>query len=164
MQFCAEQNGWTKFISMQNQYNLIYREEEREMNKFCNFAGVGLIPWGPLATGKLARPLERTEDTKRAKFQNQNAAATNAISLSFGITETDGKIIGRVEELAGRKGWKMSHVAIAWLAQRVTSPIIGFSSVKRLEEAVEARGKVLSEEEEKYLEEIYIDKAVSGHV
>lgn len=134
------------------------------MNKFCNLTGVGLIPWGPLATGQLARPLEGTEDTKRAKFQNQNAAMTNSIRLSFGITETDAKIIRRVEELAERKGWKMSQVAIAWLAKRVTSPIIGFSSVKRLEEAVEARGKVLSAEEEKYLEEVYVDKPISGHV
>lgn len=164
MQFCAEQNGWTKFISMQNQYNLLYREEEREMNKFCNLTGIGLIPWGPLATGRLARPLEGTEDTKRAKFQSNNAALTSSIRLSFGITEIDAKIIGRVEELAERKGWKMSHVAIAWIARRVTSPIIGFSSVKRLEEAVGARGKVLSEEEEKYLEEIYVDKPISGHV
>lgn len=163
MQFCAEKNGWTKFISMQNQYNLLYREEEREMNKFCNLTGVGLIPWGPLAAGKLARPLSGTEDTKRAQYHIRNAATFGAVNLSYASAGADEKIIGRVDELAKKKGWKMSQVAIAWISKRVSSPIIGFSSVDRLEEAAEARGKTLSDEEEKYLEEVYVDKPVSGH-
>lgn len=133
------------------------------MNKFCILTGVGLIPWGPFAAGKLARPLEGTEDTKRAQFQNKTAAVVRNIGLSYDLTEVDKEIVKRVEELAEKKGWKMSQVATAWIGKRVTSPIIGFSSVKRLEEAVEARGTVLSEEEEKFLEELYIDKPISGH-
>ena len=164
LQFTAEKNGWTKFISMQNQYNLLYREEEREMNRFCNLTGVGLIPWGPLAAGKLARPVTGTEETQRAQFQTRNAAAVASLRLNYGLSETDAKIVDRVEELAKRKGWKMSQVAAAWINKRVTSPIIGFSSVARMEEAAQARGKVLSDEEEKFLEELYVDKPVSGHV
>src|SRR4051812_40486626 len=71
MQFAAEKHGWTKFISMQNQYSLLYREEEREMNRFCNDTGVGLIPWAPLAAGRLARPAESFDSTDRAKTLDQ---------------------------------------------------------------------------------------------
>ena len=134
------------------------------MNKFCNLTGVGLIPWGPLAAGKLARPVTGTNDTQRAQFQNQNAAVVTSLRLNYGLSETDAKIVDRVEELAKKRGWKMSQVATAWINKRVTSPIIGFSSVARLEEAAQAREKVLSDEEEKFLEELYVDKAVSGHV
>ncbi|RQM06154.1 hypothetical protein DH86_00003393 [Scytalidium sp. 3C] len=154
MQFVAEKNGWTKFISMQNHYNLIYREEEREMNRFCNDTGVGLIPWAPLARGNLARPAEAYGSTVRSKPEKDSANA---------LTETDFKIIGRVQEIAEKRGWKMSHVALAWINKRVSSPIIGFSSVERLEEAIEAKGKTLTEEEEKYLEELYQPKNISGH-
>ena len=81
-----------------------------------------------------------------------------------GTGEPDDTIIDRVQELAETKGWKMSQVALAWINKRVTSPIIGFSSVERIEEAIDARGKVLNEEEEKFLEELYVPKAVQGHI
>jgi aryl-alcohol dehydrogenase-like predicted oxidoreductase len=87
MQFVAEKNGWTKFVSMQNQYNLIYREEEREMNRFCHDTGVGLIPWAPLARGHLARPFEKFGTTTRSKPE-----------LEKGLSEVDEKIIKRVQE------------------------------------------------------------------
>ena len=164
MQFCAEKNGWTKFVGMQNHYSLLYREEEREMNKYCDLTGVGLIPWGPLARGLLARPLESKEKTKRGEGMYSNTAATSSIRYPPPITAADEEIIGRVEKLAKEKGWPMSQVAMAWIGKRVTSPIIGFSSVGRLEEAAGARGKELSSEEEKYLEEPYIDRGISGHV
>ena len=167
MQACAEKNGWTKFVGMQNHYSLLYREEEREMNKYCDLTGVGLIPWGPLARGFLARPLESKEKlatTKRSEVEYGNTAATSSIRYPPAITAADEEIIGRVEKLAKEKGWPMSQVAMAWIGKRVTSPIIGFSSVGRLEEAVGARGKELSSEEEKYLEEPYIDRSISGHV
>lgn len=77
--------------------------------------------------------------------------------------EVDQKIIGRVQELAAKKNWKMSHVALAWINKRISSPIVGFSSVERMDEALEARGKSLSEEEEKYLEELYVPKPIMGH-
>lgn len=80
-----------------------------------------------------------------------------------GSSEADKKTIGRVQEIAEKKGWKMSQVALAWINKRISSPIIGFSSVERLDEALEANGKELSEEEEKYLEELYVPRAIIGH-
>ena len=167
MQSCAEKNGWTKFVSMQNHYSLLYREEEREMNKYCNLTGVGLIPWGPLARGFLARPLESKEKlatTKRSEVEYGNAVVTSSIRYPPPITAADEEIIARVEKLAKEKGWTMSQIAMAWIGKRVTSPIIGFSSVARLEEAVAARGKELMGEEERGLEEAYVDRGISGHV
>ncbi|OKL60199.1 Versiconal hemiacetal acetate reductase [Talaromyces atroroseus] len=153
MQFVAERNGWTKFVSMQNQYNLLYREEEREMIRFCNDTGVGLIPWAPLSRGFLARPPSSFGSTIRSKQEKDRSRS------AYGTEEADVRIIERVVELAQKHNWPISHVALAWINKRVTSPIIGFSSVARLEEAIATRGKVLTEEEEKYLEELYQAKA-----
>lgn len=153
MQFAAEKNGWTKFVSMQNHYSLCYREEEREMNKFCHDTGVGLIPWAPLYRGHLARPLEKGDKTVRESNSG----------LPQDMTGKDIDIVKRVEELAGKKGWKMSHVALAWIIQKGTIPIVGFSNLARLEEACDVRGKTLTEEEMKYLEEPYVPKPVVGH-
>jgi aryl-alcohol dehydrogenase-like predicted oxidoreductase len=150
MQACAEKHGWTKFISMQNQHSLLYREEEREMNKYCQETGVGLIPWSPLYRGHLARPLSATGSTARSKGEKE-------------LTDTDKTIVGRVEELANKKGWKMSHVAMAWSIQKGDIPIIGFSKVERIDETLEIQGKILTDEEMKYLEEPYQPKNVSGH-
>lgn len=166
MQFTAEKNGWTKFISMQNHYSLLYREEEREMNKFCDLTGVGLIPWAPLARGFLGRPFEgEVATTERSRVEYGSAkAVTRSIMYPPPITEADKAIIGRVKELSERKGWCMSQVALAWINKRISSPIVGFSSVQRMEEAVEVKGKSLSEEEESFLEEVYVDRSISGHV
>lgn len=142
---------------MQNQYNLLYREEEREMNRFCNDTGVGLIPWAPLCRGHLARPSSEFGSTERSKLEKAGSPGTH------GTVEPDLTIIKRVQELAEKKEWTMSHVALAWINKRVTSPIIGFSSVKRIEESIGARNKILTDEEEKYLEELYQPKAISGH-
>ncbi|KAK0644570.1 NADP-dependent oxidoreductase domain-containing protein [Cercophora newfieldiana] len=157
MQFVAERNGWTKFVSMQNHYNLLYREEEREMNRYCESTGVGLVPWAPLCRGHLARRPEAFGTTERSKGEKETQKG------SHGTVEPDLSIIGRVAETADKYGWPMSHVALAWINKRVTSPIIGFSSVERLEEAIAARGKVLTDEEEKYLEELYQPKPIQGH-
>ncbi|KAK3672550.1 hypothetical protein LTR78_007601 [Recurvomyces mirabilis] len=154
-QFAAEKNHWTKFISMQNHYNLLYREEEREMNKFCDETGVGLIPWAPLARGHLARAPEQFGSTVRSEGESKNPA--------FKQQESDKEIIKRVQEIAEKRGWKMSHVALAWINKRISSPIIGFSSIARIDEALEARGKELTEEEEKYLEEPYTTRDIQGH-
>ncbi|KAL9594040.1 MAG: hypothetical protein Q9219_007247 [cf. Caloplaca sp. 3 TL-2023] len=159
MQFCAEQNRWTKFISMQNHYNLLYREEEREMNKFCKETGVGIIPWAPLSRGHLARPPASPPTTIRSAEEEEKMSAF----LTTGRTETDRIIIGRVQEVAGKKGWKMSSVALAWVYGRVTSAVVGFGSVERIDEALEARGKELSVEEERYLEEPYVTRSIQGH-
>ena len=119
------------------------------MNRFCYTTGVGLIPWGPLAQGNLARPADQTGQTTRSEGKSIT-------------TEADSTIVNRVQELAEKKGWPMAHIALAWINQRISSPIIGFSSAKRMDEAIEANGKVLSEEEEKYLEEPYQPKQVIG--
>ncbi|KAI7787344.1 aldo keto reductase [Diaporthe eres] len=153
LQFCAEKNGWTKFVSMQNHYNLLYREEEREMNKFCDDTGVGLIPWAPLCRGHLARKPDEFGSTERSKGEKANSE----------IPETDLAIIKRVIETAEKKDWPMAHVALAWINAKVTSPIIGFSKADRIDQAVTAKGKVLTEEEVIYLEELYQPKKISGH-
>jgi aryl-alcohol dehydrogenase-like predicted oxidoreductase len=101
---------------MQNQYSLTYREEEREMNAYCNFAGIGIIPWGPLNGGILARPADASKTT-RAESANKQ------------LKEHQTEIINRVGKISKDKGWKMSQVALAWIGEKVTSPIVGFSSV-----------------------------------
>ncbi|KAM0190425.1 hypothetical protein ACHAPI_009414 [Fusarium lateritium] len=154
MQFVAEKNGWTQFISMQNHYNLLYREEEREMIRYCNDTGVGVIPWAPLCRGHLARPPADFGSTDRSKGEKETSGELFVV---------DQKIIGRVVELAEKHEWPMAHVALAWINQRITSPIIGFSSVARIEQAIGAKGKTLTDEEFKYLEELYEAKPISGH-
>jgi aryl-alcohol dehydrogenase-like predicted oxidoreductase len=153
MQFVAEKNGWTKFISMQNHYHLCYREEEREMIRFCNETGVGLLPWSSLFAGNLARPLGY-KDSTRSKTLSPHGS---------GLTEADEEIIRRVEQLAGKKGWKMSHVALAWHRSKGTVPIVGFNSVSRIDDACYLRGKSLTAEEVEYLEEPYVPKRIVGH-
>ncbi|KIX04903.1 uncharacterized protein Z518_05774 [Rhinocladiella mackenziei CBS 650.93] len=155
MQSCAESQGWTKFVSMQNHYSLCYREEEREMNPYCHETGVGLIPWAPLYRGLLARPLGSDTTTREESLKGS--------SLFTGVDAADAEIIKRVMKLADEKGWKMSQVALAWIIQKGTIPIVGFSNLSRLDEACEVRGKKLTEEEMKYLEEPYKPKAIVGH-
>lgn len=152
MQSVAELKGFTKFVSMQNHYSLLYREEEREMNRFCNATGVGLIPWAPLCRGHLARPLDSAV-TERARTDTGE----------LGYTDVDKKTIGRVQELAEKKGWTMTAVSLAWINKRCSSPIVGFSSVARIDEAVDVRGKELTSEEDKYLEELYQPRDIVGH-
>ncbi|GLB39853.1 putative to aldo-keto reductase [Lyophyllum shimeji] len=151
----AEKHGWTKFVSMQNEHSLLYREEEREMNAYCNFNGIGLIPWSPLAGGDLARPL----NTQTTRTEHMKA------KLSFyypKLSEADQQIVQRVEEVATKRGLKMSQVAVAWVAGKVTSPIVGANSVQRLADNITTDVK-LTEEEIKYLEELYEPKRVRGH-
>jgi aryl-alcohol dehydrogenase-like predicted oxidoreductase len=134
---------------------LQYREEEREMNKFCHETGVGLIPWAPLYRGHLARPLS-TGDTVRSE-------ATKGHPMFNDMTGVDADIVKRVEEVANKHDWKMSQVALAWIIQKGTIPIVGFSNLGRLDEAVAVKGKELTEEEIAYLDELYQPKPISGH-
>ncbi|KAL2064269.1 hypothetical protein VTL71DRAFT_4763 [Oculimacula yallundae] len=154
MQFIAEKNGWTKLVSMQGMYNLLYREEEREMIRYCNSTGVGLIPYSPLAGGKLAR-VEGYEGSTRSQIKAGPGVTP--------FTGADKEIVKRVEEIAEKRGWKMTQVALAWLRSKGAAPINGFNSVERLDEACDVRGKILDPEEVKYLEEPYVPKAVIGH-
>jgi len=153
----AEREGWTRFISMQNHYNLAYREEEREMNPQCLDMGVGLIPWSPLARGLLTRPLDGPEgQTERAK------------SDGFGkhlYDDSDREIIAAVEVIAAQKGVPMAQVALAWLLGRpgVSAPIIGATKLHHLTEALGALEVTLSEEETAALEAPYRPHPVVGH-
>lgn len=125
------------------------------MNPYCHETGVGLIPWAPLYRGYLARPADSA--------QTERADSLKANPMFSSITDTDVTIIKRVQELADKKGWKMSQVALAWIIQKGTIPIVGFSNLSRLDEAADVRGKTLTDDEMKYLEEPYIPKAISGH-
>jgi aryl-alcohol dehydrogenase-like predicted oxidoreductase len=154
MQFIAEKNNWTKFVSMQNWYNLCYREEEREMNKFCKETGVGLVAWGPLFSGLLAKP------------SGVESARSKSIAAMGGrLSETDEIINKRVQEIAEQKGLKMSQVALAWVKEKGSIPIVGLNStsIQRLDEACAVGSLSLTADEIKYLEEPYIPKAVAGY-
>ncbi len=157
--YLADLHGWTRFVSMQNHYNLIYREEEREMNKLCLEEGIGLIPWSPLARGFLAgtRTRDKSGDTKRAKSDDY--------AHSMYYRESDFAVVDVVEKLAAEKGVKPAQLALAWLLHKpgVTSPIIGATKMYQLEEALEAVGIELSEDEKEALEAPYIPHPVLGH-
>lgn len=158
-QHVAEKHGWTKFISMQNHYNLVYREEEREMIPLCHDQGVGLIPWSPLARGFLAG--NRTRD--------KGGETTRAKSDSFGhdmyYQDADFQVVDRVVELGARMGHKPAQVALAWLLHKpgVDAPIIGATKMYQLEDANTALSIKLSHEENKYLEEPYVPHPILGH-
>ncbi|KAF9972645.1 hypothetical protein BGZ73_004209 [Actinomortierella ambigua] len=143
----AEKNGWAKFVSMQNHYNLIYREEEREMIPYSVDAGIGGIPWSPLALGKLAG--KKRGDTQRAQ--------TDAWQWLHTIRDSEDKIIDRVAELAEKKGASSAQVALAWLLTKpfVTAPIVGIGKEEHLYDTIAALKIALTEEECKYLEEPY---------
>jgi aryl-alcohol dehydrogenase-like predicted oxidoreductase len=152
----AKANGWTRFVSMQNQVNLIYREEEREMVPLCLDQGVGLIPWSPIARGRLAR--SRGTVTARAKtdeFQKKLYESTEA---------QDGVIVDEVQAVAKELGCPMAHVALAWVRQKqgVTAPIIGFSNSGQLAEAVAGLDLTLSPRHIERLEAPYVPHVVAG--
>jgi aryl-alcohol dehydrogenase-like predicted oxidoreductase len=158
-QHVAEQHGWTKFVSMQNHYNLVYREEEREMIPLCIDQGVGVIPWSPLARGFLAgnRTKDKSGDTARSK--------SDAFAHSMYYNEGDFAIVDRVVEVAERKGCKPAQIALAWMLHKpgMSSPIIGASKMPHLDEAVGAVEIEMSAEVMAYLEECYQPHAILGH-
>lgn len=158
-QYTADLNGWTRFVSMQNHYNLVYREEEREMIPFCLEQGVGLIPWSPLARGFLAGNRRSREDapTPRAKSDDY------AHNLYF--AENDFAVLDRLLALAEERGVKPAQLALAWMLHKpgITAPIIGASKMYQLEEAVAALEIELSPEEIAQLEEPYRPHPISGH-
>lgn len=158
LQYIAEKHGWVKFISMQNYYNLLYREEEREMIPFCQNTGVGLIPWSPIARGVLARPWDE-RSTKR-----EGTDRLLKMMIRSKENEVDKAIVDRVQEIAQKRGVKMAQVATAWcLSKTYVYPIMGLNSKERIDQAVEGVKLKLTEEEIKYLEEPYRPKAVTGY-
>lgn len=155
LQNVADRNGWHKFISMQNYHNLIDREEEREMIPYCLDSGVSLIPWSPMARGVLTRPWNSPGSVR------ESTDATLKGIVRGRQNEADEAIVGRVEELAGKKGVTMAQIALAWsLSQPSEQPIVGLSSIKRIDEAVASLQVKLTPEEIKYLEEPYVPKVV----
>lgn len=156
----AEQHNWTKFISMQNFHNLLYREEEREMLKYCAFAGIGTIPWSPLARGALTRPYksQASKDSTRAGSDRMY----KMLIESSGV-QSDEAITNTVEEIAKKKNCTMSQVAMAWSRTKITAPIVGISSVKRLHEALESLRITLDTDDIEALEKHYVPRTVLGH-
>ncbi|MBT2411165.1 aldo/keto reductase [Streptomyces sp. ISL-12] len=153
-QYTAERNGWTKFVSMQNHYNLIYREEEREMLPLCADQGVGVLPWSPLARGRLTR--------------DWGTATRRSETDRFGGTlyqEGDRAIVEAVTRIAGERGVPRAQVALAWLLRQatVTAPIVGAARSGHLEDAVAAVGLELSDKEAEELERPYAPHPVAGH-
>lgn len=155
-QYVAEKNGWTKFSVMQGHYNLLYREEEREMNPFCLDSGVALVPYSPLAAGRLTRDWD--SDSKR--FQEDQVA-----KRKYDITQdSDQIIVERVAQIAQKYNVSRSQVAVAWLWQKgVTAPIVGITKEKYLDDFVCAFHVQLSEDDIKYLEEAYVPHNIVGH-
>jgi aryl-alcohol dehydrogenase (NADP+) len=153
----AGQRGWPRFVTMQNHYNLLYREEEREMIPLCHAESLGLIPWSPLARGLLAR--SRQVGTVRSKTDDF------ATSLYAGTTESDDKVIARVQALAAAKGVPPARIALAWLLHKpvVTAPIVGASKPQHIEDAVGALSIKLTAEEMVSLEQPYVPHPVVGH-
>jgi aryl-alcohol dehydrogenase-like predicted oxidoreductase len=154
----SDRHGLERFATMQNHYNLAYREEEREMLPLCQKEGIGVLPWSPLAKGFLARPHEALSNTRRGRTENL------LHDRGYGSHGGD-EINERVQELADDEGATMAQIALAWLLQKdwVDAPIVGTTSVEHLEEAVEAVELDLTESDVAYREEPYEPGPVTGH-
>src|ERR1019366_10384400 len=152
-QYSADLNGWTRFVSMQNYYNLLYREEEREMLPFCLDQGVGSIPWSPLARGRLTRPWE--QQTKRSEVDQFGC------ELSF---ENDRPIVDTVIDIASRRGVAPAQIALAWVLSKdaVVSPIVGATKAQHLTDAIAALDLRLEDAEIASLEKDYQPHRVVG--
>lgn len=152
----AEKRGWTRFVSMQNHYNLIYREEEREMMPLCKAEGIGVIPYSPLAGGRLTRdPQESTHRSETDQVQK---------SKYDKMADTDRRIVERLAAIAENRGVPRVQIALAWLLQKapVTAPIVGATKTSHLEEAVSALSLALTPDEMASLEEPYVPHPVVG--
>jgi len=155
--YLADLHGWTRFVSMQNHYNLLYREEEREMLPLCLSEGIGVIPWSPLARGRLARPWQ-AETTKR--FETDRFGK----SLYAPTAAVDGKVVERVSQIAKERGVSHAQVALAWLLGKpgITAPIVGATKLHHLQEAAAALSLRLTPPEVAALEEPYTPHLVAG--
>jgi 1-deoxyxylulose-5-phosphate synthase len=155
--YLADRHGWTRFVSMQNHYNLLYREEEREMMPLCQAEGIGVLPWSPLARGRLTRPWQ-TESTKR--FETDQFGKT----LYSKTEEADRRVVDRLGELSEKRGVPRAQLALAWMLSNpfVTSPIVGATKPNHLKDAVAALSLRLTPEEIASLEEPYAPHPVLG--
>lgn len=152
----AEKHGWTKFVTMQNYLNLLYREEEREMLPLCKEEGIGVMPWSPMARGRLTRDWE---DSSKRKETDEFGK-----TLFSHTEEADRKVVERVKELAERRGVPRAQIALAWVLQKepVSAPIVGATKLHHLEDAAEALSLHLIQEEIERLEKPYVPHPVLG--
>jgi 1-deoxyxylulose-5-phosphate synthase len=155
--YLADRHGWTRFVSMQNHYNLLYREEEREMIGLCKAEGVAVIPWSPLARGRLTRAW-------KAETTNRSESDAYGKTLYSRTEEADHKVVDRLGEIAEKRGIARAQVALAWLMAKpgVTAPIVGASKPHHLEDAVAALAVHLTPEEMTALEEPYVPHPALG--
>ncbi len=155
-QYLADRHGWTRFVSMQNHYNLLYREEEREMIPYCESEGIGVIPWSPLARGRLARPWE--SETKRSETDQFGK------KMYSNTEEADRKVVERLGQVAEERAVPRAQVALAWMLSKpvITAPIIGATKPNHLQDAVAALSLHLTPEELASLEEPYTPHPVLG--
>ncbi len=150
----ADREGWARFVSIQGHYNLIFREEEREMVPYCDEEGIALTPYSALASGRLSRrPGETTERLEKDSYAKFKYDATSA---------QDAKIIRRVTEVADRHGVSMTEVSLSWLLSKVTSPVVGATKLHHVDGAVRATELTLSDEEKAYLEAPYVPHPLAG--
>jgi aryl-alcohol dehydrogenase-like predicted oxidoreductase len=145
LHYTAKLHGWTAFSTMSGLYNLLYREEEREMIPFCNAHGIALLPWSPVARGLLTRPWN--EKSKRS--------AQDVKTVKWFSGEQNEQIVNRVAQLAKQKGCTMSDIALAWLLAKGTSPILGLNSAERIEQVSRAFAVKLTKTDVTILEELY---------
>ena len=158
MLYLADRHGWTRFVSMQNHYNLIYREEEREMLPLCVEEGIGVIPWSPLARGLLTGSRTRGNRTETLRAKN------DAYGQQLYVSDADYDVADRVEEVARGRGIPRAQVALAWLLGHpaVTAPIVGATKLQHLDDAVAAVDVTLTGDERRRLEEPYGPHAIAG--
>ncbi|MET8099704.1 aldo/keto reductase [Streptomyces sp. NPDC005236] len=153
-QYTATLHGWTRFVAMQNHYNLLYREEEREMLPLCADQGVGVLPWSPLARGRLTRDWDTSTERSRGDEFGRKL-----------YRDGDREIVDAVGRIAAERGVPRARVALAWLLRRdgVTAPIVGATKAGHVEDAVASLGLELSDKETEELEQPYTPRAISGH-
>ncbi len=159
--YLADRNGWARFVTMQNHYNLIYREEEREMLPLCLAEGVGVIPWSPLARGFLAGSRAKGEDSGGAT----NRAKTDDFARKLYFADSDFDVLDAVKALAEKRGVTPAQIALAWIVRQpaVTAPIVGVSKPEQLDQLVAALDIELDDEECEALETPYVPHPVLGH-
>ena len=155
--YLADLHGWTRFVSMQDHYNLLNREEEREMLPLCAAEGIGVIPWSPQARGRLSRPW-KAEETERSRSDNYGRTLYEATEGA------DRAVVERVAAVAGGRGLPMAQVALAWILGRsaVTAPIVGATKPGQLEDAAAAVSLRLTDDELRSLEEPYVPHRIAG--
>jgi aryl-alcohol dehydrogenase-like predicted oxidoreductase len=155
--YLADRHNWTRFVTMQPHYNLLYREEEREMLRLCAEEKIGVLPWSPLARGRLTRPWAERADSNRGQSDQFGK------KLYSHTEEADQKVVDALQKLAGQRGVPMAQIALAWVRQQptITSPIVGATKLSQLDDAVASLSISLSEEECEQLEAPYIPHEIS---